>query len=484
MAKVVFLQNQWTEYLGIMYVSAMLKVNGHKCDVIIDPKPEKISDILDEIKPDICAFPTITGLHPWVLDIAGKIKEKSNWGKPLTVLGGPHPTHFPDIIEKEAVDIICRGEGEYAMLDLANGLDRGGNISDIPNLWVKQNGTIYKNDLRPLTENLDELPFPDRELYSKYTIFKVEPTKIFITSRGCPYSCAYCYNRKLREIYKNKGKFLRRRSIDNVIEEIKTVKNTHKLKTVYFTDDTFAFDKSWCLDFLKVFKEEVDLSFFCLGTADKINDETLIREFMNSKCYGVYFGIESGNEELRYRLLKKKISNEEIVNAARLLKKHGLKFRAYNMVGLPGETLENVYETIELNIKVGTDFPFCSIFTPYWGTELYDYAVEKGMLEKNSSPDDFYSSYYGYSLMKQENIDEIVNLQKFFQTAVLFPWTFPLIKKIVKLPTNIFFNLWFGLIFYWVYLRGERRPFFWTLWFGLRNAHFLLEKKKRSIKCL
>lgn len=481
MAKVVFFQNQWTEYLGVMYISAMLKRHGHQCDVFIDPKPDKLNEILKETQPDICAFPTITGLHLWALDIAAHIKEKSGDSKPLTILGGPHPTHFPDVISKDAIDIICRGEGEYPMLDLANALDNKNDITNIPNLWVNQNGTVYKNDLRPLIENLDELPFPDRDLYSHYSIFRSETTKMFLTTRGCPFSCAYCYNRKLKEIYMGKGKYLRRRSIANVIEEIKQVRSTHRLKNVYFIDDTFAFDKEWCKDFLKVYRNEIDLSFFCLGTADGLNDESLVREFKESKCFGVYFGIESGNEELRTRLLNKKITNEQIIRAAQLLKKYGLKFRTYNMVGLPGETLENVYETIELNIKIKTNFPFCSIFMPYWGTELFDYAIEKGLLSKDSSPDDFYTSYYGYSMLKQKDIDEMVNLQKFFQTAVLFPGLFPLIKRLAKLPTNIFFNLWFGLIFYWIFLTGERRPFFWTIWFGLRNSKLLTERKNKTL---
>mgnify|MGYP001068749226 CR=1 FL=1 len=157
--------------------------------------------------------------------------------------------------------------------------------------------------------------------------------------------------------------------------------------------------------------------------------------------------------------------------AARILRKYGLKFRAYNMVGLPGETVRNVYETIELNIQARTDFPFCSIFTPYWGTKLCDYAVERGLLDKKSNPDDFSANF---------NLGLI--LERFFQIVVLFPKLFPIAKKLAKLPNNIFFHFWFGLVFFSVFLRSERRPFFWTIWFGLRNLHFLLEKKYSTLK--
>lgn len=368
------------------------------------------------------------------------------------------------------------------MLDLANALDKKDEIANIPNLWVKKDGRVYKNDLRPLTQDLDEFPFPDRDIYSKYLFFRLEHTKMFITSRGCPYDCSYCYNQKLRDLYRNKGKYLRHRKVEKVIEEIKLLKNTHQLKTVCFMDDTFIFDRNWVSEFLRIYKKEINLPFFCLGTADRLPDEELIQEFKISGCYGIYFGIESGNEEIRHKVLNKKVSNEQIIKAARLLKKYGLKFRAYNMIGLPGETVENVYETIQINIDARTDFPFCSIFTPYWGTRLCDYAVEKGVLERKNNPDDFYTSFYAYSLLKQKDITEIVNLQRFFQTVVLFPKLFPLIKKLAKLPPNIFFRLWFGMVFYWVLLRGERRSFLWTLWFGWLNLHFLLEKKYSTLK--
>jgi len=480
MAKILFIQNQWAEFPGVMYISGMLKAHGHTCDVVISNNAGYILREISRAKPDIAAFPTITGIHRWVLEVASLIKR--NKIKTLVVLGGPHPTYFPEIIENENVDIICRGEGEYPMLALAGALS-GDNtdIKNIPNLWVKSDGIIYKNEMMPLVQNLDELPFPDRELYSKYLIFRLETTKMFITSRGCPYNCAYCYNQKLRRIYQGKGRYLRRRSVRNVIDEIKDVKSRLNLKSVYFMDDTFIFDRAWVMGFLDVYRREIGLPFFCLGTADHLSDdEELIKTFKESGCYGIYFGIESGSEEIRKKILNKKISDEKIISTAALLKKYGLKFRAYNMAGIPTEKVEDVYKTIELNIKIRTDFPFCSIYTPYWGTTLCDYAIEKGVLEKAKGPDDFYTSYYGYSLLKQDGIEEMVNLQRFFQTAVLFPFLWPLIKKLAKLPPNIFFNIWFGMIFFWVFLRSEKRSFLWTVWFGIMNLHFLLEKKMRK----
>ncbi len=479
MAKIIFVQNQWAEFPGVMYISGILKKYNHKTDIVISDNVDYIIKFLRWENPDVVAFPTLSGIHKWILSVADAVK--SSGLKSLVVLGGPHPTYFPEIIEHPSVDVICRGEGEYPMLELSDAIDAGVDFTGVANLWLKSDGKIYKNELRPLVENLDELPFPDRNLYSKYLIFRLETTKMFITSRGCPYNCSYCYNEKLREIYRHKGAYLRRRSVANVISEIKEVKSSLKLKSVYFMDDTFIFNRKWVMEFLEVYRREIGLPFFCLGTADHLNDENFVRAFKESGCYGIYFGIESGDENIRKNILNKKFSDEKIINAARLLKKYNLKFRAYNMAGLPGEKVEDVYKTIELNIKIGTDFPFCSIYQPYWGTSLCDYAVSQGLLPPTAGPDDFYTSYYGYSLLRQKGIDEMVNLQRFFQTVVLFPFLYPLIKKLAKLRPNIFFNLWFGIVFFWVFLRSERRSFLWTLWFGIMNVHFLLEKKIKKI---
>ena len=163
MAKIVFLQRLYYEYGGPMILSAVLKNSGHSVNLLIG---ENANYFLNKIKDvDVLAFSTMTGMHQWAIKIASEIKKEKDI---LTVFGGPHPTYFPEVIESSAVDVICLGEGEYPMLDIANAIDNREDLSHIQNLWVKKNGKIYKNAIRPLIENLDILPFPDRELYYKY----------------------------------------------------------------------------------------------------------------------------------------------------------------------------------------------------------------------------------------------------------------------------------------------------------------------------
>ena len=200
MAKILFVQNIEYDYLGVMYVSSVLKNAGHECDLLIQHDPEKIINYAAGKNYTIFAFSIMSGIHQWALKVTGKLKEA--FPETPVIFGGVHPTYFPEVIEQGPVDIICRGEGEYAMLDLVQALDTGEDYSNIPNLWIKNGEKIKKNELRSLIEDLDVLPLPDRGLYyDRYPKLKTKKTKYFMASRGCPYNCTFCFNKQLKELY-------------------------------------------------------------------------------------------------------------------------------------------------------------------------------------------------------------------------------------------------------------------------------------------
>lgn len=163
MANVLFIQDIEYDYLGVMYISAVIKSKGHHCDLLIEHNQNKIISYIEKNIFNIFAFSITSGTHLWALMVASKLK--SAFPEIPIIFGGAHPTYFPEVIYEEPVDIICRGEGEFAMLDLMDALDSNLNYSDIPNLWVKYKNEINKNENRNLIEDLDSLPFPDRELY-------------------------------------------------------------------------------------------------------------------------------------------------------------------------------------------------------------------------------------------------------------------------------------------------------------------------------
>ena len=436
MTRVLFLQDMMFEFLGIEQLGAVLKKAGHECELYITSEDLDYAKKIKEYNPDFIAFSTATGHHHIVLAMAKEIKEDI-LPTTLIVVGGAHPTFYPKFIEEDNIDIICVGEGDYAFLDLANAIQEGKDYTKIKNLWVKKDGRIYSNEMRPLIENLDELPFPDRSLYDKYPLITQIPTRRFLTNRGCPYKCTYCFNHKLAKMYMNNGdkaKYSRKRSPENLVEEIKLTTAKYKTKLIKFPDDTFTYDREWLLGFLKLYEKEVKIPFTCLGRANELDEEVVIH-LKNAGCVNFFFGLESGNDYIRNTLLKRHMSKEVIIKAGELLKKYKIKFGTYNMFGLPYEDLDKAFETIELNQKIGVDYPFSTIFQPYPGTELGDWAKDNGYLEGIESPNAI-AVMNEKSIMQNKDINQLVNINRLFFLFVKFPSLTPVLKVMIKAKPN------------------------------------------------
>jgi len=438
MAKVLFLQNIPFEYMGSMYISALLKKHGHNCRLLILSEHKDYLRQIIEYDPDIIGFSTMTGPHKWVLKVASEIKENVN--KPI-ILGGPHPTFFPEIIHETSVDVVCLGEGEFTVLELADKLDKGEDLFRIQNLWFKRDGQIIKNDLRPLVKDLDELPFPDRTLYDDCKILRSIPAMKFLTGRGCPYRCTFCFNHKFNELYRGLGCIVRKRGVDSLIQEIKETAQKYKLKLIRFPDDMFTGNRRWLLEFLQKYRQEINLPFTGLAHANEL-DEEVIQMLKAAGCLNIYFGVEAGNEYMRNQILKKNLTNKQIINAARLLKKHKLKFGTYNMFGLPHETLPLAFETIKFNRKLKPDYTINNIFQPYPKTEIAAYAAEHDLLNPNV---DYLDTMNEGSILQLKEIDQLVNLSRFASLAIKLPVLTPFIKALIKLPPNRLFRMVFDL---------------------------------------
>jgi anaerobic magnesium-protoporphyrin IX monomethyl ester cyclase len=451
MSRILFIQDIGYEHIGTMYLAAVLKQHNHQCDLLIDNLEKDIIEKARVYQPDLIGLSVVTGTQQWSLDMAKRMKSAFDC---RIILGGPHPTYFPEIIQYEQVDYICRGEGEYALLELAEAIKQDRDTSGIRNIWCKRGGEIVKNEVRDLIGDLDTLPFPDRSIYYKYPSIRRMPQKRFMATRGCPYNCSFCFNRALRLLYREKGNYVRRRSVKNVIDEIINIKSKYFVKTVYFEDDTFTLDYKWIFEFLREYRKKVNLPFICLLRANLVT-EALISEFKISGCKRVFFGVETGNEKIRNDLLEKDLSNEDIINAARILHKYKIGFKTYNMLGLPDETIETALETLKLNAEIKTDYPWCSIFQPYPSTELGEYTIQRGYLAKGFSCNDILPYYSRSMLVNKAEIKQIINLQRFFTVGIKFPFLIPLIKKIIKLPPNIIFDFVFILGHAYTYVGSE-----------------------------
>lgn len=437
--KMVFVQNFLGPHFGIMYLSAILKEKGYNTDVFIEDLDKNIVQKITKSKPDIIGFTCITGEHQWVHRRILEIKKIMP--DAIVVVGGPHPTYFPEMIQTSGIDVICRGDGEKSILELINRIKDKKPINDILGLWVKERGTIQRNAMASLVEDMDTLPFADRTIYDKYDFFKKETELPICVSRGCPYNCTFCYNAIKRDLYKGQ-KMVRIRSVDNIISEIKILlKKYPNTKSIIFNDDNFGIDLKWFDEFCEKYKMINGLPFFASIRADFINEER-VKKLKNANCFCLSIGVESGDPELRKYILHKSITDEVCLNAAKIMRKYGIKIRTSNMVFLPEETIEKAFSTVILNKKMKVDFPWAYALQPYPGTDIYKYSVEKGFLDKNFSFDDIDPLGMLESPLagKLKDGNKIKVLQRFFYFGVKVPGFIYLLKLLVHIPNNFIFD--------------------------------------------
>jgi anaerobic magnesium-protoporphyrin IX monomethyl ester cyclase len=436
--KFLFVQKNSFPAAGPMVISALLKKHGHEVDLLLAGEEKNIVRTIINTSPDVLGIPCFTDQYMWPVKICREVKTQNP--KMLTLLGGPHPTYYPDIINKPGIDIIARGEAEYAILELMQKLQKKEGIDQIKNLWIKKDGQIIRNEMDCLPADLDALPLPDREIYYKYKFLKNVSAKQFLSGRGCPFQCSFCANNILKKLYQGKGKFLRRRDPEGVVQEILDVKKKYGLKTVSFTDDVFIINEEWLQKFLPLYKKAVGFPFMCNVTANLVT-ESIVRLLKESGCYGVSMGIESGNEKIRRDVLLKNISNDQIIGAAKLVKKYGLLLKTYNILCLPDETIENALETLALNAKIKSDFAACSLLQPYPDYDITEYAKKHHYLPADYGLKNISGGIYRSSPLTIKDKTQFMNLQKLFFMGVKMPWTIPLIKKMIKLPPNFIFDL-------------------------------------------
>ena len=441
--KILFIQHDVFKNYGTMILSAILKKNGHKCDTVIDCLEKDLMKKIKSINPDIIGFSITSPRYSWTKDSAKRIK--SEFRKPI-VVGGPHPTFVPEIINEDFIDIVCRGEGEDAIVELLDKLENGEDITKIRNLWVKKRGKIYKNPIRNLIEDLDSIPYADRDPYRKYSLLRNQNIDVFMTSRGCPYNCAFCLNKRYNELYKSKGKVLRRRSVLSLIDEIKkAISSNRKVNYLTFYDDIFILGpRNWFDEFLSKYKQKINLPFSVTARANLV-DQDIIKKLKVAGCNSIRLGIESANPDLREKVLKKGITNEEIVNAAKIIKNNKIKLQVYNILGTPGETLDTALETYGLSYRLHPQHAWCSLIQPYPGTEIMEVAREQDLISEDFSLDELDSSYFSTLPLCIGNKREIVNLQQLYQLGNALRIPKRVMKRLIKLPSNGLFKLIFKI---------------------------------------
>tara|TARA_B100002003_G_C14110731_1_gene534237 strand:- start:72 stop:1547 length:1476 start_codon:yes stop_codon:yes gene_type:complete len=443
--RIAFVQDiiQFSVPLGTTLIAGNLRHAGHEVGLyVVEGNLDKTLKELESYKPDAVAFSVITGSHLEYIKIARTIKQKL--GIPI-IWGGPHATFFPKIIEEDYADAVCVGEGEDAALDFANAFDNEGKKipTKIPNFWVKRDGVIYRNTVRPRIKNLDELPYPARDLFlNKFPMLKNHGIKHFLAHRGCPHKCTYCFNHTYNKMYREQAgdkKVFFSRTPDSIVDEILWLKKSETIKTVAFVDDVFTLHKKWTLEFAEVYEKHCGIPFSINARFDHM-DEEIISALAKAGLSLVHCGIESGNEYMRNKVMVREQTLESIFLAGNLLKKYGVKLLTENVLGNPGETFKMAVETLELNIKLKPVIANASIFAPYPGLKMTQYAIDNGYFDGNF--DKLEATYYDSSVLKFKNKEDerkIYNLRCFFSLLTQHPWLMFFIKPLLYLPFKKFF---------------------------------------------
>jgi len=359
--------------LGLLYVAAYAEREGHEVvvrDLAIRKKGEKI----DYKKYDLVGISTDTTRHRPALKIAHESKEAGC----TVVMGGPHPSYVDEeILLTRKVDFIVRGEGEVTFAELVAALEKKDEKFDlIQGISFLSNGTPVRRPPRPFIENLDTLPFPARHLISMgdYRRTKLGDRDItpLITSRGCPYRCAFCSSSHFW------GTKVRMRSIASILKEIEEIYNQYHFNAVAFLDDTFNISPSRVIEICRgIIERKLDLWWWNLSRIDLFSrNEEMVKEMVQAGMKAAFIGVESPNPET-LKDLQKGIRVEEVIETVEMLKRNGVQLHASYIIGGLHETAQSIHETIRFAKRLDTNVAQFAILTPLPGTAIYDQVKDR-----------------------------------------------------------------------------------------------------------
>ena len=376
---------------------------------------------VQEFVPDLIAVSVMSSSF----DMASSLLRKNQAcisGIPV-VFGGVHPTiDVEDVLSHDIVDYAIVGEGEEALVELADKLQQGLSVYDIKNLAYKDmSGVVHINELRPFVD-LDSLPCPDWSIFDRRHLFrpfmgKVYNGSFYGMSRGCPYQCNYCVNSTLKKIQKDCGRYFRYQSVEKTFKDLKQLKDRFEVNWIKLLDDSIMSFPIGYIEELHDKLTELDMKFGCSVRPETTTVEKVML-LKKMGCVAMSVGIESGNEEIRKVQLGRRMSNEQIKSAIKIIKEAGIRISTFNMVGLPGETRENVFETINLNRELNVSACNCYVIFPYPGTPI---AISSGKDYRDMNGEFIPVEKASSFLLSKMSADEVEGLHKTFNLYLHLP---------------------------------------------------------------
>ena len=347
---------------------------------------EDLTKKVNEFRPHLIGITMVEDTFGLGMSLLNTIK---NYDVPV-IAGGVFTTFSADeVISNENVDMVCIGEGEETLVELCEKMNRNEDYSGTKNLWVKKDGKIIKNPMRQLTD-LDKTPFIDYDIFERKRLYRPMQGKVYTMihveiDRGCPYNCTYCEAPHLRDLFRDEGAgtYYRSKSIDRVIGEMRHLVMKYKPDYVNFNSETFLAKPIGKLkELAEAYTKHIRLPFWCQTRPETITDEK-VKILKEMNCQNMQFGIEHGNEDFRTKVLKRRYTNEQMLEAFKIVEKYEIAYTVNNIIGFPDETRELVFDTININRQINPTTMNVYFFTPYKGTQLHKYCIDKGYLDKD-----------------------------------------------------------------------------------------------------
>ncbi len=442
-----------TPQIGISSLSAVLRQAGHQVDLFDftfienDQICTSFDEKINRFSPDLIAISCRSLEFPYVIKLLNSFERKKR--STFIVIGGVHATVAPDeVIALDSVDAIVRGEGEHALLELVTNLEKGNDIDSIQNLWLKRNGQVIKNEIRPLLDNLDILPYPDFELFDDrhfvhdvYFNNRLTAKRVgaFETSRGCPYSCSYCVNACLQRLNQGKSRYHRKKSVQRAVNEIAFSVERLQLEYVYLIDETFLLQTDRLKEFTEAYVQRVGLPFSFMTHPQTVTEEK-IELVARAGADLALIGIECGDEEFRKNVLRRPVKDKDIRMAFKVVKQYGIPTCSFNLIGFPGENRKLIEKTIKFNREIKPDFIQVTIFYPFPGTELLKTCIAQDLIDRKAK----ITSYYQDSILRLPNFSngQLSRIQRLFHYYVNAPFfTLPFLWIMERVP--LLFNMFF-----------------------------------------
>ncbi len=358
------------------YATAICRDSGHEVDLIDAPAleigEEQAIKRIAGLEPQYVVMLTSTASVKSDAALAKKISKETG---AKTIAVGMHATAVPKDTLHRGFDIVARGEYDYTIKDIA----KGTGFEKIEGISFKKGKRIIHNKERPLIRNLDDLPFPAREFLPNekyYSALYKNPFTFVLAGRGCPHQCIYCAGPQLMS-----GRGYRMRSPENVVAELKHLKENFNLKSVLFNDDTLNVNKKYLLKLCDlIVKEKINIPWIAYSRVDSV-DREIASAMRKAGCFLVKVGFESGCDEL-LKAMKKgpKATTGQARKAVKCFKEAGIQIHGTFVFGMPGETAKTMRKTVDFAKQLDLDFVQFSVAQPYPGTEFYKYLESKNCL--------------------------------------------------------------------------------------------------------